>query len=166
VIRYDLQCAAGHGFDGWFRSSADFDAQASRNLVSCPVCGSSAVEKALMAPALSRGARTAEPAEQEKANAGEVAAKVSAPPAEPVRPVALMGEREQEMRAMLRAVREHLTANSDNVGDAFARQARAMHYEEVERRTIHGKATLDEVRELHEEGITFSALPTLPDDLS
>ena len=63
MIRYRLQCAAKHEFEGWFRNAADFDKQAKRKLVACPECGAVEVAKALMAPSVvtskSRTAREA-----------------------------------------------------------------------------------------------------------
>jgi hypothetical protein len=166
VIRYDLACTDGHGFDGWFRSSADFDAQAARGLLSCPVCGSEKVEKALMTPAIGRSDRPA-PAEAAAEAAPSEPPPASEPAAEPPPGlVALLTERDRELRAMLRAVREKLTANSENVGDKFAETARQMHNEEIEHRSIYGRATPEEAREMAEEGIEFHPLPTLPEDRS
>jgi hypothetical protein len=166
VIRYDLACTDGHGFDGWFRSSADFDAQAARGLLSCPVCGSEKVEKALMTPAIGRSDRPA-PAEAAAEAAPSEPPTASEPAAEPPPGlVALLTERDRELRAMLRAVREKLTANSENVGDKFAETARQMHNEEIEHRSIYGRATPEEAREMAEEGIEFHPLPTLPEDRS
>ena len=61
MIHYELQCADGHGFDGWFPGSAAFESQAERGLLSCPICGSAQVRRGLMAPAVPR-----------KSNAGAV----------------------------------------------------------------------------------------------
>ncbi|HSI41200.1 MAG TPA: DUF1178 family protein [Xanthobacteraceae bacterium] len=146
MILYSLNCAAGHEFESWFRDSAGYDAQRGRGLVSCPVCGSTEVEKAIMAPALGR------PSAPEPV------------PAPVPQPVALVSEKEQALRAMLRQVREHVTRNSDYVGDDFAGLARRMHEGEVEKRTIHGQASAEEVRALIEDDIEVHPLPVLPDD--
>lgn len=167
MIRYDLACTDGHGFDGWFRSSADFDAQAARGLLSCPVCGSEKVAKALMTPAIGRSDRAAPSSETAEAAPSEPQPAASEPSAEPTPGmVALLSERDRELRAMLRAVREKLTANSENVGDKFAETARQMHNEEIEHRSIYGRATPEEAREMAEEGIEFHPLPTLPEERS
>ena len=50
MIRYSLRCDREHRFDSWFGSSADFDRLTGAKLLACVVCGSSAVEKDLMAP--------------------------------------------------------------------------------------------------------------------
>ena len=158
MIRYTLRCAAGHDFESWFRDSAAYDGQRARQLVACPACGSVEVEKAIMAPALGRGTRKF---------ADEPAVTPSAPPQVPEeasQPVALMSEKEQALRAMIRAVREHVTNQADYVGEEFAGLARRMHEGEVERRSIYGEASPDEVRALIEDEIEVHPLPALPDE--
>ena len=154
VIRYSLQCEQAHGFDGWFRSSDDFDGQAASGLLSCPVCGSGKVDKALMAPAV-RGADR---------GADEVPTSADERQPAPTGDVALLGEREQKLRQMLRAVREELTRNAENVGPRFAEVARQMHDGEVEKASIYGRASAEEVRALAEDGVDFHPLPGLPDE--
>ena len=161
MIRYALACEAGHDFESWFPSSASYDQQAARGLVECPLCGSPKVEKQLMAPSLGRKGqvRGSEPAEQPSA-----APETLPVPVTPPQPVALMSEREQAVRAMLRAVREHVTKNADFVGAGFAEEARKMHYGEIEHRSIYGQADAAEARALLEEGIEFHPLPIVPDE--
>ena len=157
MILYRLACAREHAFESWFRDSAAYDGQRAAGLVTCPVCGSPDVDKALMAPALGRGARR-----QEAEPAAVEAAPVPAAPAS--QPVALMSEKEQQLRAMIRAVRAHVEAHSDYVGEDFATLARRMHEGEEEARAIHGEANADEVRALIEDEIEILPLPVLPDD--
>ena len=78
--------------------------------------------------------------------------------------VAMISPQEQEFRAKLKELRNHLTANADNVGKKFPEEARKMHYGEVEHRSIYGEASPDEAKELHDEGIEFHPLPLLPDE--
>lgn len=156
MIRYALACDHGHDFESWFPSSASFDAQAARGLVSCPVCGSSKVGKTLMAPQVARKDR-AEPASAPMPPA-------EAAPAEATGPVAMLSPQDQELRAKLKALRDHLIAQSDPVGDRFADEARKMHFGEIEHRTIHGVATPEEARSLMEDGVPFHPLPALPDE--
>lgn len=166
MILYRLCCAKEHEFESWFRDSAAYDAQRGRGLVTCPVCGSPEVGKAIMAPALGRGARkfaseAASPPAEEPVPS-EVAVPAAPVPAAPS--VALMSEKEQQLRAMLRAVRAHVVANSDYVGDEFAARARRMHEGEEEQRAIYGEASPDEVRALIEDEIEVLPLPALPDE--
>jgi len=157
MIRYALICAKGHAFESWFPSSAAYDKQAKRGLVTCPTCGLSKVEKAIMAPKLS--------GTKKRGRAPAVAAPVEAPaPVASDTPVAMMSPQEHELRSKLKELREHLTKNSDYVGKKFPDEARKMHYGEIDHRSIYGEASLKDAKELHEEGIEFHSLPVLPDE--
>ncbi len=159
MIRYSLICDKGHEFESWFADSAAYDKQAKRKLVNCPACSSVKVEKALMTPRLasSKKKRPVAPAPAE-------APEPEAPTAEAPAPVAMMSPQEQEFRAKLKELRNHLTKNSDNVGAKFPEEARKMHYGETEHRSIYGVASPDEAKDLAEEGIEFHPLPMLPDE--
>ncbi|HKA80079.1 MAG TPA: DUF1178 family protein [Xanthobacteraceae bacterium] len=158
MILYTLACDQGHTFDSWFANSAAYDKQVKRSLVTCPVCNSAKVEKALMAPRLS-GTKKGAPA---PAPATDAPAPAPAP-ATPA-PVAMVSPQERELRAKLKELREHLTKNADYVGQKFPEEARKMHYGEIEHRSIYGEASPDQAKELHDEGIEFHPLPVLPDE--
>jgi hypothetical protein len=149
MICYRLRCEAGHEFEAWFRSSAGYDEQAERGLLSCAACGTPKVEKALMAP------NVAKPAEDRAERVPSALAPAKLPVASQLPP---------PMLEMLKKFREHVKETSDYVGDKFAEEARRIHYDEAEARGIYGEATAAEARELHEEGIQVHALPALPDD--
>lgn len=151
MIRYDLVCERDHRFDGWFPSSADFDTQAKRGFVSCPSCNSVRVTKAIMAPAIARGR-----------NRSETAEPVPMPEAAPQ--AALLGDREREMRAKLRALRAQMLETSVDVGSEFPEEARRIHQGEAEHRAIRGEATPEETRALIEEGVPILPIPSLPDE--
>ncbi len=85
-------------------------------------------------------------------------------PASERQPVALLSEKEQETRKLLKALREHVTQNAENVGDRFPKLARQMHHEEIDSRSIYGNAKPDELRSLLEEGVEVQPLPILPED--
>jgi hypothetical protein len=165
MIRYALNCEQGHTFESWFQNSAAYDKQAKRGLVACPLCSSTKVEKAIMAPRLSRPD-------------AETSLGVPMPPVPhvpvPQLPVpvpanaalAVMSPPERELRKKLKELREHITKNADYVGARFPEQARKIHYGEVEHRSIYGEASPDEAKELHEEGIEFHPLPILPDEFN
>lgn len=148
MIRYDLICDKGHGFESWFADSKTSERQIKRGLVACPSCGSAKVAKAIMAPALGRPARRN---------------KVSAAP-QTQQPVMLLSEKEQEARRLLKAFRDHVTKNAEHVGEQFPKLARQMHHAEIEARSIYGSAKPDEVRELLEEGVEVAPLPMLPNE--
>jgi hypothetical protein len=181
MIRYALVCDQHHEFESWFTNSAAYDELAERGLVTCPLCGSAKVEKALMTPRLARSGSssrqqeapeapreespqesTREPRQEHEAptvQAAEAASEAASPA-----PVAMMTPQEQELRKKLKELRDHLVNNAENVGARFPEEARKMHYGETGRRSIFGVASAKDAEALHEEGIAFSALPVLPDD--
>jgi hypothetical protein len=163
MIRYALNCDSGHDFESWFANSAAYDKQIKRALVACPVCGSTKVEKSIMAPRLGRsdnGDVTAAPETTPPQPAPAM------PPAPAKAPLAVMSPPERELRKKLKELREHITKNSDYVGPRFPEQARKIHYGEIEHRSIYGEASPEEAKELHDEGIEFHPLPILPDEFN
>lgn len=150
MIAYDLVCKAGqHRFEGWFGSSADFDAQKDSGLLLCPVCGDHQVEKAIMAPNVGRKGNQIV-SDRKPSDAGQEVA------------LANMAELPTEMMEAIQKVAElqsRMLEKSEWVGDRFADEARAMHYGEAPDRIIHGQASIDDARELHEEGIAVAPLP-------
>jgi hypothetical protein len=140
MIRYALICPREHEFEGWFGASADFDDQQGRGLLECPVCGDKAVRKAIMAPAVA-GAKSR--------------SQDNSPAQNQAQNHAVM------MEAMGR-IRRHVEDNFDDVGDAFATEARAIHEGRAEDRGIYGQATSQEVRDLVEEGVPIAPLPPEP----
>ena len=158
MIRYALACENGHTFESWFQSSAAYDEQVKRSLVTCPACNSDKIEKAIMAPqvagARKRGEESMPPSPPD----------APTPPQPGPAPVAMVTPQERELRNKLRELREHLVKNADYVGGRFPEEARRMHYGEIEHRSIYGEASPDQAKELHEEGIEFHPLPVLPDE--
>jgi hypothetical protein len=154
MIRYNLRCEGDHAFDSWFQSSSAYDSQVRRKLVTCPVCGSAKVEKAIMAPQIvsKKGREKPLPA---AAAPADVTATESTP---------LLMAQERELRAKLKELRDHIVKNADNVGERFPNEARKMHYGDIEHRPIYGEASLEEAKALIEEGVEVSPLPVLPDD--
>ena len=141
MIRYALSCDHDHRFEAWFASSADYDDQAARGLVECPMCGSHAVSKQIMAPAVN-GAKKSAPSP-------DAAAKMHT----------MMMEAAREVRA-------HVEQNFDYVGDAFAREARDIHEGRSEKREIYGEATPADVKKLRDDGVPVAPLPAPPPDKS
>ena len=133
MIRYALKCADGHGFDSWFQSAGAYDSLSEKGMVSCAVCGSTDVSKAIMAP---------------RVTVKEDAAPWSAPstPAEQA----------------LRAMRAELEKNADYVGETFATEARAIHVGDAPERPIWGQANLKEAKALVEEGVPIAPIPFGP----
>jgi hypothetical protein len=134
MIKYALVCDLGHEFEGWFGSSGGFDDQSAQGLVQCPTCNSPAVRKQIMAPAVAGTKR-----------------RVAAEP----------GMRQLMMEAMGK-VRRHVEENFDDVGDNFAKEARAIHEGKSEERGIYGQATQAEVKSLVQDGVPVAPLPPAP----
>jgi hypothetical protein len=156
VIHYQLVCRKGDRFEAWFRGSADFDQQARNGHVVCPICGTSAVEKALMAPAVrSAGADAAQGGEAAPKNDTEQETVRLAAGPDPA-----LSDAMEMARRISRDVREH----SEDVGRRFAEEARKIHYREAAPRSIYGEATGEEVKEMLDEGIEFHPLPVLPEE--
>lgn len=139
MIQYSLSCENSHKFDAWFRNAAAYDEQVERGIVTCPICSSGKVSKALMAPAVPR----------------KSSSKVSLSSGHP---------QQHELRAAMKALRDKVTSEADYVGDKFAEEARKIHDHEVEPRGIYGEATSEEVSGLIEDGIDFMPLPNVPED--
>lgn len=134
MISFNLTCANGHEFEGWFQNSETYEAQAKKQLIECPICGDTQVEKGLMAPAV--GAKgVARETREEKAAAM------------------------RKMRKLMTEVRDHVEKNFDNVGDQFPEEARRIYYGEVDERPIYGDATEEEARDLADEGVPVGRLP-------
>lgn len=139
MISYSLVCDNSHKFDAWFRSAEAYDEQSARGIVTCPMCNSVKVGKALMAPAVARH------------NAEKVSLSSGHPQL-------------AEVRELMKAMRRKITTEADYVGDRFAEEARRIHFKEAEARGIYGEATHDEVTGLIEDGIDFLPLPNLPEE--
>ncbi len=135
MIQFSLRCNRDHRFDSWFQSAAAFDRLNAAGMVSCAVCGSGSVEKALMAPRV-RDSKTSGAAKERP---------LSGPPS----------AAEQAMAALKRQIEE----NSEYVGLNFAREARDIHAGDAPERPIHGEARPDEAKKLIEDGLPVSPLP-------
>jgi hypothetical protein len=159
MIRYALRCDRDHAFESWFQSSSAYESQVKRKLVECPTCGSTKVEKAIMAPRIVKNIVGRKGGEATLPVAAAPQVTTVAPGPQP-----LMMARERELRAKLKELRDHIVKNADNVGEQFPNEARKMHYGDIEHRPIYGEASVQEARELVEEGIQVAPIPVLPDD--
>ena len=135
MIVFSLRCATGHEFEAWFRDGESFETQRDGGEIACPECGDDAVDKAVMAPRVSRS---------RPAKAGEMS---------PAR-----------LRAALLSLRRQVETNCDYVGERFAEEARRIHYGETEAHGIYGEASEKQSRELADEGIEFGRIPWVSPD--
>lgn len=138
MIVYSLACTKGHSFEGWFKDSAAFDAQAAKGELVCPVCNSKKITKAPMAPAVS-GTKS-----KGEVSAGEL----------------------RKMRQFMTGLRKYVEENAENVGRDFPEEARKIHYGETEERPIYGEASLEEAKDLIEEGVGVAPLPPDLDEVA
>ena len=159
MIHYQLQCSQGHGFDGWFKDSAAFDAQAERGLLECPLCTDTHVTRALMTPAVPKRERVAlpppvpaKPKEQAVAEVAEAAPVTS-----------VVGQRmPDQIRAMFQRLRTEVERNCDYVGEQFADEALRIHRGEADPRGIYGETTPEQAEALAEEGVDIARIPWVP----
>ncbi|MGP1397421.1 MAG: DUF1178 family protein [Inquilinaceae bacterium] len=134
MILYNVKCAEGHEFEGWFRDSGTYDRQAAAGAIECPSCGATKVTKAPMAPRIGRGFEKTE---------SQRAAQT------------LMDDAHRKLAEL----RRHVEETCEPVGDRFAEEARRIHYGEAQSRSIYGEATPTETTDLIEEGVPFVRLP-------
>ena len=140
MIVFNLICGNDHQFEGWFASAADFGQQQESSLLSCPLCGSGKVSKALHAPYVNTGSAP-KPTDGERRLGKDATGQY-----------ANVGD---ELSQLI----EHLIANTEDVGDTFPEEARRIHYQEAPERKIRGSASREEVKDMREEGIEVLALP-------
>ena len=141
MISFNLRCSQDHEFEGWFKSSAAFDAQVASKKLACPICGGKKVSKALSAPRVATSkARDAARAEKSLSDA-------------------------KQMKQALTLMRQKVKDNCENVGDRFADEARKIHYGEAEERGIYGQASSEEAKDLIEEGVEVSAIPWMVEEV-
>lgn len=134
MIVYDLKCAKEHVFEGWFASSEAYEKQRQSGEIACPHCSSREVTKAAMAPNISV---------PNQKRQGDIPAM---PP---------------HLQEMVKKMQEHVRSNFDYVGAQFPEEARKIHYNEVPEKAIYGESTLEEARDLLEEGIDIMPLPAI-----
>ena len=139
MIRYDLFCENEHFFESWFKDSKSYQKQLEANEIACPKCNNSNISKSLMAPGIPKKTNTKN---------GNVIANNST----------------KSINDAIRKIREEIKKNSEYVGDQFPEEARKIHYNEAEMRSIYGKASKTEITELVDEGIDIIQIPEIPDD--
>jgi len=147
MIVFDLQCAAGHRFEGWFASAKDFGAQKKRGLLSCPSCGGTSIERALSAPRINVGAQ------------------------EPKQPLPVPAEKTPDMEGkdpfaiaqmLYSRLLDEILTKSEDVGSRFPEEARKIFYKEAPGRAIRGQASREEHDELVDEGIPVARISLPP----
>lgn len=165
MIKYQLICDKSHEFEGWFGGSAAFESQQESGLLTCPVCGSADVRRALMAPNLaSPKTRKTDLAEQQPSAQPEPQPQPQAPQQASAALPPAAARKMQELMSEMRALQTKIREECRDVGNDFAEEARKIHYGEVEPEGIYGQATAEEREALDEEGIEIMDMPWLPKD--
>lgn len=140
MIKYNLECSCGETFESWFQNSSEYEKLLKKNLINCYVCGSSkTVKKSIMAPsvATSKTSSTQKVSEQKK-------------------------EFLKNVKSKIRELNDYVAKNAEYVGDKFVSEVRSIHYDKKQKRNIYGNATLEETKELQEEGIDVATIPWVP----
>ncbi len=141
---FNLRCAAGHDFEGWFANDEAYASQTERALVECPVCGEHRVDRLPSAPRLNLSGAS-EPA--------------ATPPATSV---PTQRDLARDIETLWLKTLRQVIAHTEDVGRQFADEARKIHQGEAEPRPIRGQATPDEVKALREDDIEVLSLPVPP----
>jgi hypothetical protein len=140
MIKYNLECSCGETFESWFQNSNEYEKLLKKNLINCYVCGrSKTVKKSIMAPsvATSKTSVAEKDVEQKK-------------------------EFFKNVKSKIRELNDYVAKNAEFVGDKFVSEVRSIHYDKKKKRNIYGNATLEETKELQEEGIDVATIPWVP----
>jgi hypothetical protein len=140
MIKYNLECSCGETFESWFQDSSEYEKLLKRNLINCYVCGSSkTVKKSIMAPSVATSKTSAiqKDTEQKK-------------------------EFLKNVKSKIRELNDYVAKNAEYVGNKFVSEVRSIHYDKKQKRNIYGNATLEETKELQEEGIDVATIPWVP----
>ena len=139
MIKYTLTCNKGHQFESWFSNSDSFDDLKKKGHLECAVCSSKEIEKSLMAPRIT---------------------------SDSIKKKERLISAESALQKEIKVLKNKIKKTAIDVGENFPTEARAMHYGEKEEKPIIGKTTLEEARDLAEEGIPFSPLPWNDDKIN
>jgi hypothetical protein len=140
MIKYNLECSCGETFESWFQNSNEYEKLLKKNLINCYVCGrSKTVKKSIMAPSVSTSKNfvAEKDVEQKK-------------------------EFFKNVKSKIRELNDYVAKNAEFVGDKFVSEVRSIHYDKKKKRNIYGNATLEETKELQEEGIDVATIPWAP----
>ena len=140
MIKYNLECSCGETFESWFQNSNEYEKLLKKNLINCYVCGrSKTVKKSIMAPSV----------ETSKTYVAE-------------KDIKKKKEFFKNVKSKIRELNDYVAKNAEFVGDKFVSEVRSIHYEKKKKRNIYGNATLEETKELQEEGIYVATIPWAP----
>ncbi len=136
MIKYNLKCINNHEFESWFSDSNEFDKLKNKKLLECIYCSSKKISKSIMSPMISVAKE--KKIEFEKLN-----------------------RYLKEEKNQLIKMRNYIEKNFEYVGENFSKKVREIYYDKKSKKVIYGRTTLDERKELEEEGINLLTIPWL-----
>jgi hypothetical protein len=140
MIKYNLECSCGETFESWFQNSNEYEKLLKKNLINCYVCGrSKTVKKSIMAPSVATSKTSVAETDVEQKK-----------------------EFFKNVKSKIRELNDYVAKNAEFVGDKFVSEVRSIHYDKKKKRNIYGNATLEETKELQEEGIDVATIPWAP----
>ena len=137
MIKYQLRCRCNHEFEGWFPDSKEYTRQKNKGMIQCPMCDSTAVDKAIMAPAVKTSKKRTIPNDY-----------------------MVMGDSAEQI---LRKLNKKIKKDFQNVGKNFAKEARKAAKGKRDQK-FYGKATKEETNQLLDEGIDLFQVPDYKDN--
>lgn len=132
MILYTLKCKEDHSFESWFRNSQSFDAQKEKKLIHCPICGISEISKAVMAPRIGKKQSTLDSSSQTDLGKAHLA---------------------------VQEIKTYLKKHATNVGNDLYNQAQKMNDGDIPPKSIYGRATVEQVKDLEDQDIAILPLP-------
>ncbi len=139
VIKYKLFCGkCFQDFDSWFASSKEFEKLKKSKFINCPNCNSFNIKKSLMSPSIINNKK---------------------------KDIDTNLNKNLEIKNKLKEYKRFIKKNFEDVGDNFAFEARSIHYNNKKRdKGIYGKASIDDIKELSDEGIETEMIPWINDN--
>ena len=157
MISFDLECTDKHRFEGIFKDYQAFNDQLDKKMIECPVCGDTQIKRLFTGCSIQSGGVKSETADIEKSQNIEAQENIRA--LQQNNPSQADNKNQKNISEIISALREFVTNNFDNVGKDFAEKARAIYYGVEKERNIYGESTLEEIKELIEEGVNVMPLP-------
>ena len=138
MIKYKLICKKCNiSFDSWFASSKEYEKLKKKSLLNCHDCGSKKIEKTLMAPKLISSINKNSKSQNLKL---------------------------RNIDKKIKEYQKFIKKNFEYVGNNFTYEARSIHYNNKKKnKGIFGTASIEQIKELREEGIETELIPWVED---
>ena len=139
MIKYNLKCNNNHEFESWFSDSDEFNKLNKKKLLECIYCSSNKIQKSIMAPMLA--------GTKEKVNS-----------------IDIFDKQFLRQKNSLVKLRKHIEKNFEFVGDKFSEKIREVYYDKKTKKSIYGTTTLEQRKDLADEGIDLISIPWVSKD--